>query len=101
MRGMTPLAKLRFASTVSILGTLAVAFTLHFAGSSARAQSSQYTVTDLGPFTVRTMNDLGQAAGVMGNRPVLYNNGLIKDITPPGGNGGEAYGINNAGHVVG
>ena len=96
---MTPLAKLRLASTVSILATLAC--TLHFAGSSTRAQSSQYTVTDLGPFTVRTMNDLGQAAGVMGNRPVLYNDGLIKDITPPGGNGGEAYGINNSGHVVG
>jgi len=93
------MAKLRLVPTVSILAALACI--LHFASSSACAQSSQYTITDLGPFTVRTMNDLGQAAGIMGNKPVLYNNGVISDITPPGGIRGEASGINNSGHVVG
>jgi len=100
MRGIR-LAKLRLASTVSILAALAIACTLHVASTSASAQSSQYTITDLGPFTVRTMNDLGQAAGVMGNKAVLYNNGVITDLTPPGGITGEASGINNSGQVVG
>jgi probable HAF family extracellular repeat protein len=49
------------------------------------------------------MNDLGQASGDMGvlRKPVLYSNGQLKDITPPDGKDGEAWGINNAGHVVG
>jgi probable HAF family extracellular repeat protein len=72
-----------------------------FAAFPARAQSPQYTVKDLGSFTVRTMNDLGQAAGFMVNKPVLYNNGLLTEITPPAGVSGDAFSINNFGHVAG
>jgi probable HAF family extracellular repeat protein len=81
---------------------LAVACILHFGVPAALAQP-QYTVKDLGPFRVHTMNDLGQAAGDIGvlRKPVLYSDGQLKDITPPGGQNGEAWGINNAGHVTG
>ena len=82
---------------------VAVAFLVHSAAFPANAQSPQYTVRDLGPFRVHAMNDLGQAAGDIGvlRKPVLYSDGQLKDITPPGGIDGEAWGINNAGHVVG
>ena len=81
---------------------LAMTFVLHFAGQSVLSQP-QYTIKDLGPFRVHAMNDLGQAAGDMGvlRKPVLYNDGQLIDITPPGGQNGEAWGINNAGHVTG
>lgn len=87
---------------INSLVVLAVACILQFGVPGILAQS-QYTIKDLGPFRVHAMNDLGQAAGDMGvlRKPVLYSDGLLKDITPPGGQNGEAWGVNNAGHVTG
>ena len=88
----------QFRSMV-ILGAATIIFSVH----SARAQTPQYTVRDLGPFRVHTMNNLGQAAGDIGvlRKAVLYSEGQLREITPPGGVDGEAWGINNFGHVVG
>ena len=68
---------------------------------SAQTQTLRYTITDLGAFTARAMNDAGEVAGSMGNKAVLYSNGSLSDITPPNGVIAEALGLNNVGQVVG
>ena len=68
---------------------------------SAQTQPRRYTITDLGAFTARAMNDAGEVAGSMGNKAVLYSNGSLSDITPPNGVIAEALGLNNVGQVVG
>jgi len=87
-----------FTSRLQLL-TLILLLTPQFA--SAQIQSPQYTVTDLGAFTARTMNDSSKVAGSMGTRAVLYSEGVLRDITPPNGVIAEAFGINNLGQVVG
>lgn len=75
--------------------------TPQFASAQPQPQSPQYTVTDLGSFTARSLNDSSRVAGSMGNKAVLHSDGVLRDITPPGGVIAEAFGINNLGQVVG
>jgi probable HAF family extracellular repeat protein len=80
---------------------LAVVCLLLLAAISVAAQTAQYTITDLGPFRVIGMNDLGQAVGEMGGKPALYQAGSVKVIQQSVGYAGEAWAVNNFGHVVG
>jgi probable HAF family extracellular repeat protein len=73
--------------------------------ATVRAQSAQYTVTDLGPFFYpHAINDSGQVAGSFINgtgAAMLYSEGVLKVITPPDGRSAQAWGINNLGDVAG
>jgi probable HAF family extracellular repeat protein len=73
--------------------------------ATATAQSPQYTVVDLGPyFYVRGINDAGQVVGSYVNGrgdALLYSNGVVKVINPPGASSAATVGINNRGDVVG
>jgi probable HAF family extracellular repeat protein len=70
----------------------------------AAAQSPRYTVTDLGPFEPRGVNDVGQVAGraIINGRgfAVLYD-GTFKTINPPDSVSAEAWAVNNRGQVIG
>ncbi|HEX8146655.1 MAG TPA: hypothetical protein VF591_05715 [Pyrinomonadaceae bacterium] len=84
---------------------LAALFAAGCAAPRAFAQSPpRYTVTDLGPFTPRGVNEMGQAAGsaIIDSRQyaVLYD-GTLKTINPPGSYAAAAWGVNNRGQVVG
>ena len=65
----------------------------------------QYTVTDLGDFNPRAMNNSTTVVGLMVNQAVLWRNGVLTTITPPGGPQilatGEARGINDLDQAVG
>ncbi|MCA1613894.1 MAG: hypothetical protein LC800_07045, partial [Acidobacteria bacterium] len=71
---------------------------------AASAQTVRYTVTDLGPFGPRGVNDAGQVAGsaIINGRgfAVLYD-GTMKTINPPGSAGAEAWAINHRGQIAG
>jgi probable HAF family extracellular repeat protein len=71
-----------------------------------RSLMSTYTLADLGPHTSATaINNLGQVvAGTFdGTRPhaFVWDNGKITDVPTLGGDFIAAYGINDAGQVVG
>ncbi len=89
----------------SRLQRLALLLLLIATVSPARAQTPQYTVTDLGPFFYpRGLNDSGQVAGSFSHgigAAMLYSDGVLRDITPPNGVLAQAWGINNLGDVVG
>ena len=85
-------ASLRILSIVLLLG---------FFGAAVRAQSPQYTITDLGPFTPKAINTSSSVAGSMGNQAVLFRDGVLSNITPPGGVIAEALAINDLDQVVG
>lgn len=78
---------------------------LSLAPANVKAQSPQYTVVDLGPyFYTRAINDAGQVVGSYVNGrgdALLYSNGVVKVINPPGANSAATVGINNRGDVVG
>jgi probable HAF family extracellular repeat protein len=65
------------------------------------------TTTDLGFWTPSAINDAGQIVGsrqsnTSDTRAVLWQNGIISDLgAAPGDSDSQAYGINNAGQVVG
>lgn len=80
---------------------LILLLTPQFASAQPQPQSPEYTVTDLGSFTARSLNDSSKVVGSMGNQAVLFSEGVLRDITPPGGVIAEAWGINNLGQVVG
>lgn len=80
---------------------LASALFLLSLAASARAQTPAYTVTELGAFTARGMNEHGQVVGNAATRAVLYSEGVLTDITPPGGQTAVAYDINDHGQVAG
>jgi probable HAF family extracellular repeat protein len=91
-----PKSLVQISSLILLLGALAV---------SVQAQSPQYTVVDLGPyFYVSAINDSGQVVGSIVNgqgNAVLYTDGVVKIITPPGSASANGWGINNLGDVVG
>ena len=76
-----------------------------FGALDAFAQAPpRYTVTDLGPFTPRGVNEMGQVAGtaiIDGRQYAVFYDGTFKTINPPGTPLAEAWGINNHGTVVG
>jgi probable HAF family extracellular repeat protein len=77
---------------------------LHLGALSARAQIPQYTVTDLGAFSPRRINDSAQVVGASSFGrliAMLYREGVLLDITPPNGISASAWDINNSGDVVG
>src|SRR2546426_909000 len=66
------------------------------------------TMTDLGPGVAFAVNDQGQAVGcgyptspAPPCHAVLWHAGRMTDLGTLGGHSGSAYGINNAGQVVG
>lgn len=91
----------RFSRTSLLLPAFAALCVIHFVAARAVAQSPRYTVTDLGAFTVRAINDRGEVVGQMVNKAVLYRDGAVRDITPPGAVSAVANGINNRGEVAG
>src|SRR5215210_5723749 len=76
-----------------------------FAAPGAYAQTPpRYTVTDIGPFEPRAVNEMGQATGyaiIDGRGYAALWDGTFKTINPPGAASGEAHGINGHGQVTG
>ena len=75
-----------------------------FGAPDAAAQAPRYTVTDLGPFEPRAVNEMGQATGyaiIDGRGYAALWDGTFKTINPPGASSGEAHGINGHGQVAG
>ena len=74
------------------------------AAPDAAAQTARYTVTDIGAFEPRGVNDVGQVAGraFIGGREfaILYD-GTFKTVNPPGSAAAEAWSVNNRGQLVG
>ena len=54
---------------------------------------------DLGALTPSAINDAGQIAGTANSRAVLWQDGALTDLGTAGA--GQAYGLNDAGQVVG
>jgi probable HAF family extracellular repeat protein len=86
------------ASRLQLLALLIFFFTVPAAGQTPPAQ---YTITELGDFTARALNNSGTVVGSMGNKAVLYRNGVITDITPANGVMAQANRINEFDQVVG
>src|SRR5678816_2302147 len=65
----------------------------------------QYTVTDLGALTPRSINNAGQVAGVLGlpdvNHACIWENGALRDLGLGTERGSEGNGVNAAGQVTG
>ncbi|HEX8337350.1 MAG TPA: DUF3466 family protein [Pyrinomonadaceae bacterium] len=84
---------------------LAAVFAVGLAAPGASAQAQpRYTVTDLGPFEPRSVNEMGQVAGyaIIDSRGfAVFYDGTFKTINPPGAASGEAYGVNGHGQVGG
>lgn len=59
----------------SRLHILTIAFLLGQLVTSAQAQSPEYTVTDLGAFTARAINNSSSVVGSMGKKAVLFRDG--------------------------
>ena len=72
--------------------------------AGASAQTPQYTITDLGLFDARRVNQSGQVVGATQTgtqKAILFKEGVIRELLPPGGTTSAAWGINNFGEVVG
>ncbi len=67
----------------------------------AQPASPQYTVTELGDFSARALNNSSSVVGSMGNSAVLLRNGVLTDITPTGGVIAQANRINDFDQIVG
>lgn len=71
----------------------------------SQSVSPQYTVTDLGDFSPRAINDSSTVVGSTLTKAILWRNGVLTDITPPGGPQtvahGVAHGINDLDQAVG
>lgn len=84
---------------------LSAVFAACFVTPDIFAQAApRYIVTDLGPFTPRGVNEMGQVAGIAiidGHQYAVIYDGTFKTINPPGTLLAEAWGINNRGTVVG
>ena len=88
-------------SRLPLLPLLLIFCSITVAGQSG---SAQYTVTELGDFEPRALNNSGTVVGSRTNgdvRAVLFRNGQLTDITPPGGVLAAANGINDLDQVVG
>ncbi len=91
----------RFPALVGILSLLLL--------SAIPAKGAvSYTVTDLGNFSPTGMNANGDVVGWVtvaptssDFHPVLYSNGVLKDLGTFGGQSAIPYGINDSGQVVG
>jgi probable HAF family extracellular repeat protein len=76
---------------------------------ASQGSTTEYTVTNLGTLDGRSIaesiNDSGQIAGyywtLSGDRPYLWENGIMVDLGILGGNNSYAYAINDDGQVVG
>jgi probable HAF family extracellular repeat protein len=86
------------ASRLQLLPLLIFVCSVTAAGQTT---SSQYTITELGNFTARSLNNSGTVTGSMGNKAVLFRNGVITDITPVDGVIAEANRINDLDQVAG
>ncbi|HEY9404326.1 MAG TPA: DUF3466 family protein [Pyrinomonadaceae bacterium] len=83
---------------------LATAFAVCLCAFETSAQAPRYTVTDLGAFEPRRVNDVGQVAGraiINGHGFAALYDGAFKTINPPGAASAEAFSINERGQVVG
>jgi hypothetical protein len=65
-----------------------------------RCVPSAYSMVGLGVLPV-AVNNLGVVAGDLNGHAVLSQNGVVTDLGTLGGTSSQAYGINDAGQVVG
>lgn len=94
------LTRLLIATVASVCAACAVCFV----APDAAAQTARYTVTDLGPFEPRGVNDVGQVAGrafIDGREFAVLYDGAFKTVNPPGSSSAEAWSVNNRGQIVG
>lgn len=94
------------SSPVRIFATLALLLVAALQNERTAAQSASYALTDLGVLAVqsaeaRDVNDASQVVGNSGNKPFLWQNGVMTDLGSLGGTSSVAYAINGAGHIVG
>ena len=85
-------------SRLPLLPLLLFVCSISVAGQSG---SAQYTVTELGDFSARAINNSATVVGATVNKAVLFRNGVLTDITPPGGVIAAANGLNDLDQVVG
>ena len=71
------------------------------AAAVGQTTTPQYTVAELGDFSARALNNSSTVVGSMGNRAVLFRNGVLTDITPSGGVIAAANRINDFEQIVG
>ena len=79
---------------------------LFFCAITAAGQSGsvQYTVTDLGDFSAKALNNSATVVGTKvpgSSRAVLFRNGVLTEIIPAGAVSSVANGINDLDQVVG
>jgi probable HAF family extracellular repeat protein len=68
---------------------------------AGQSVSAQYTVTDLGDFSARALNNSTTVVGTQGNNAVLLRNGSLTDITPTSATIATATALNDLDQVVG
>lgn len=72
--------------------------------AGASAQTPQYTITDLGPFIARRLNNSAQVVGATPSgtqKAILFRDGVMTELLPPNATTSSGWGINNLGDVVG
>ena len=85
-----------------LIGRLQLLPLIIFCSVTAVGQTTpQYTVTELGDFSARALNNSSAVVGSMGNKAVLIRNGVLTDITPTGGMIAAANRINDLDQIVG
>src|SRR5215212_380972 len=76
-----------------------------FGALEAAAQAPpRYTVTDLGPFTPRGVNEMGQVSGtaiIDFHQHAVFYDGTLKTVSPPESYYADAWAVNNRGQVIG
>lgn len=85
-------------SRLPLLPLLLFLCSITVAGQSG---SAQYTVTELGDFSARALNNSATVVGSTLTKAVLFRNGVLTDITPPGGVLSAGNGLNDLDQVVG
>lgn len=101
---MSPRRARHATLTRLLIATVVAVCHVWLVAPDAAAQAARYTVTDLGAFEPRGVNDVGQVAGrafVGGREFAVLHDGTFKTVNPPGSSSAEAWSVNNRGQAVG